>query len=283
MYKKKQPIELDQQINKYDVSISTLKNEIEQLRHQLSVKTHNQHLISNNFLLLFSNNPENTAKDNTSQNKAEKLQKEIFSHFIEENKVIKEIIEDETMIENHNNELKEAKFLISELETNKNKNFEKLKVQTAAVVRLQTQITNLSVKISNKKTALDSLIEKREILVKSIANFLNEPFGDSLNVLYQYQVLLINNLNLDHKKKSNNGILKIKEHQISKLLEQLRIRDEAINLAQEELKKNKMQPLKYDKLKKIEDLKILSVLQLPSIPVNRNFLTNDDGFKNRKI
>jgi len=83
-------------------------------------------------------------------------------------------------------------------------------------------------------------------------------------------------MNLDHKKKSNNGLIKIKEHQISRLLEQLKIRDEAIMLAQVELKKNNIKLLNPNELKKVEDLKIQSVIQLPSIE-NTNF--NNKGNK----
>jgi kinesin family protein 18/19 len=45
---KRNVLDVDYHINKYDEVISNLKNEIENLRHQLAVKTHNSHLMSKN-------------------------------------------------------------------------------------------------------------------------------------------------------------------------------------------------------------------------------------------
>ena len=79
-------------------------------------------------------------------------------------------------------------------------------------------------------------------------------------------------MNLDHKKKSNNGLIKIKEHQISRLLEQLKIRDEAIMLAQVELKKNNINKRRDDILDEMvssnEDdikLRLNSLLELSNL------------------
>ena len=47
LWKKNNIIEIEQGLNKYDEVISTLTNEVEKLKTQLAVKTHNQHLVSN--------------------------------------------------------------------------------------------------------------------------------------------------------------------------------------------------------------------------------------------
>ena len=44
---KRNVLDVDFHINKYDEVISNLKTELEKLRHQLAVKTHNVHLTSN--------------------------------------------------------------------------------------------------------------------------------------------------------------------------------------------------------------------------------------------
>ncbi len=43
-------LDVDYHINKYDEVISNLKNELENLRHKLAVKTHNVHLTSKLYL-----------------------------------------------------------------------------------------------------------------------------------------------------------------------------------------------------------------------------------------
>lgn len=44
---KRNVLDVDYHIGKYDEVISNLKTELETLRHQLAVKTHNSHLLSN--------------------------------------------------------------------------------------------------------------------------------------------------------------------------------------------------------------------------------------------
>jgi len=45
-WKKNNTIEIEHGLNKYDEIISSLTTEVEKLKTQLAVKTHNQHLIS---------------------------------------------------------------------------------------------------------------------------------------------------------------------------------------------------------------------------------------------
>lgn len=47
---KRNTIDVDYHIGKYDELITNLKNEVESLRHQLAVKTHNQQILSKCFL-----------------------------------------------------------------------------------------------------------------------------------------------------------------------------------------------------------------------------------------
>jgi kinesin family protein 18/19 len=44
---KRNVLDVDFHINKYDDIITTLKAEVDDLRHQLAIKTHDQHLQSN--------------------------------------------------------------------------------------------------------------------------------------------------------------------------------------------------------------------------------------------
>jgi kinesin family protein 18/19 len=50
---KRNVLDVDFHMNKYDELISSLKSEVESLRHQLAVKTHNQHLLSKSFYFYF--------------------------------------------------------------------------------------------------------------------------------------------------------------------------------------------------------------------------------------
>lgn len=43
---KRNVLDVDYHLNKYDEMISSLKNEVDELRSQLAVKTHDQHLLS---------------------------------------------------------------------------------------------------------------------------------------------------------------------------------------------------------------------------------------------
>ena len=134
-------VDVEQQINKYDEIISQLNNELEGLRHQLAVKTHNKHL------LLASG-----VNENNMNLKADKLSKEISSHFENEIRIKKEILGIEKNISVIDGQIKDKEFLLYKMINSSNN-----KGNQGIVGR---SVNNNFVKEKEVKTQINKLIEK---------------------------------------------------------------------------------------------------------------------------
>ena len=110
-------------------------------------------------------------------------------------------------------------------------------------------------------------MKKRENFENLINKFGKDKNGSSLTYLYHCFVFEINNLTNEHIRRQNLIILRQKEMKISKLLEQLKIRDEYINTEKKELKKKNIHFVfnEENQIKKIDDLNIDRSFSLPAV------------------
>lgn len=243
-------------INKYDEVISNLTKELESLRNQLAVKIHSQYLLG--------------AQDKaSSQNaKVEKIAKEISAHFQEEIRLKKELIEIERVIDNLNLSLKEKEFLLFKTMNSKNgNNLLKEKEYRSQINKVTEQINLQKGILIAKETKYNETMKKRENFENLINKFGKDKNGSSLTYLYHCFVFEINNLTNEHIRRQNLIILRQKEMKISKLLEQLKIRDEYINTEKKELKKKNIHFVfnEENQIKKIDDLNIDRSFSLPAV------------------
>ena len=243
-------------INKYDEVISNLTKELESLRNQLAVKIHSQYLLG--------------AQDKaSSQNaKVEKIAKEISAHFQEEIRLKKELIEIERVIDNLNLSLKEKEFLLFKtMNSKKGNNLLKEKEYRSQINKVTEQINLQKGILIAKETKYNETMKKRENFENLINKFGKDKNGSSLTYLYHCFVFEINNLTNEHIRRQNLIILRQKEMKISKLLEQLKIRDEYINTEKKELKKKNIHFVfnEENQIKKIEDLSIDRSFSLPAV------------------
>ena len=243
-------------INKYDEVISNLTKELESLRNQLAVKIHSQYLLG--------------AQDKaSSQNaKVEKIAKEISAHFQEEIRLKKELIEIERVIDNLNLSLKEKEFLLFKtMNSKKGNNLLKEKEYRSQINKVTEQINLQKGILIAKETKYNEIMKKRENFENLINKFGKDKNGSSLTYLYHCFVFEINNLTNEHIRRQNLIILRQKEMKISKLLEQLKIRDEYINTEKKELKKKNIHFVfnEENQIKKIDDLNIDRSFSLPAV------------------
>ena len=243
-------------INKYDEVISNLTKELESLRNQLAVKIHSQYLLG--------------AQDKaSSQNaKVEKIAKEISAHFQEEIRLKKELIEIERVIDNLNLSLKEKEFLLFKTMNSKSgNNLLKEKEYRSQINKVTEQINLQKGILIAKETKYNETMKKRENFENLINKFGKDKNGSSLTYLYHCFVFEINNLTNEHIRRQNLIILRQKEMKISKLLEQLKIRDEYINTEKKELKKKNIHFVfnEENQIKKIDDLNIDRSFSLPAV------------------
>ena len=243
-------------INKYDEVISNLTKELESLRNQLAVKIHSQYLLG--------------AQDKaSSQNaKVEKIAKEISAHFQEEIRLKKELIEIERVIDNLNLSLKEKEFLLFKTMNSKNgNNLLKEKEYRSQINKVTEQINLQKGILIATETKYNETMKKRENFENLINKFGKDKNGSSLTYLYHCFVFEINNLTNEHIRRQNLIILRQKEMKISKLLEQLKIRDEYINTEKKELKKKNIHFVfnEENQIKKIDDLNIDRGFSLPAV------------------
>ena len=243
-------------INKYDEVISNLTKELESLRNQLAVKIHSQYLLG--------------AQDKaSSQNaKVEKIAKEISAHFQEEIRLKKELIEIERVIDNLNLSLKEKEFLLFKtMNSKKGNNLLKEKEYRSQINKVTEQINLQKGILIAKETKYNETMKKRENFENLINKFGKDKNGSSLTYLYHCFVFEINNLTNEHIRRQNLIILRQKEMKITKLLEQLKIRDEYINTEKKELKKKNIHFVfnEENQIKKIEDLNIDRSFSLPAV------------------
>jgi kinesin family member 18/19 len=261
----------DYHISKYDEVVNALKSEIEQLKFQLAKKNvdSGSHSADSSFI--------NVSPRNEIIEKIEKVQKEITSHFTEEIKLRKDIIELERKVENNKIEIAEKEYQLYKVLNSQNKEQENIK---KSITQLITENENHSKMINDKYIKQSEIMKNRSAHQRSITNITQEnPSGGKILMqTYQYYSTLLDNMTLEHRKNVNLSEMKRKEFQINKLLDQIKARDEVILNANNEIKKKKIS-FKYnsEKLKSLEEID-LEPLRLPVIVNNsQNFVPSREN------
>ena len=293
-------VEHDSQVNKYDEIISNLTSELEGLRQQLAVKTHNKHLL-----------PKKELSSPNIQyneiNKIEKLSKEINSHFNEEKRYKSEILDIKKNINYLIDTLKDKEFMLYKLENKKGMNkssslmnvlaqnyLRKVpKISTFKEKELKSKIKEINEQILSQKDLLsikenkyNEIASKRPNLEKIIGKFGSEmnlssnidSFNENiqnfnvLQYLYQSYILEIDNMENDYKRKQIMNEMRSKDIKIQKLVQQLKLRDEYINQEKKQLAKKKIRYyFEGEKdIKKLEELNIDRNFSLPIIIQQEN-------------
>ena len=290
----------DSQVNKYDEIISNLTSELELLRQQLAVKTHNKHLLPKKEI----SSPNLQINSNS---KMEKLSKEINSHFNEERRYKTEILEIRRNINNLIANLKDKEFSLYKV-TNRqemSKSFSVRNILAQNYLRkvpktstfkekeLKGQIKALNEQIMSHRELLAIKENKYNEIVARRANIekIIGKYGNSVNInsnsnnykenikdfnalqyLYQSYILEINNMENDFIRKQSLNEIRTKDIKIHKLVEQLKIRDEYINQEKKQLAKKKINyHFEGEKdIKNIEELNIDKNYSLPIIIEDNN-------------
>ncbi len=175
-------------------------------------------------------------------NKQEVLQNRIAEHFQEEMKFCKEVFDDENKLVNLKKDLQEKQYELFQFEKVK-----KLKhgsqPQLTNINKLKVEIDYLSNHIDEKKSIyINEIKVKREDLNAKIKKIIEKDSvsGKNLSLQFEYNCVLIENVTLEHTKKMKLNEMKKKNFQINKLVNQLKLRDEVIEKANAEMKKNKV-------------------------------------------
>ena len=256
----------NKELNSYEDIISSLTAEVESLRHQLAVKTHNQLLLK----------LQDKSKHQQVHSKSEKKLKEIQLHFQDELTLTKELIDIQSVIDTLNSKINDKQFAM--YITERSNMFSQVKELSTQVLQLKEQLNAQSRMLNEKKRMFNELIKRRE----NIENYVNTNKRSNLSSLfcvYNKYVYEIQNLNNEYTRKRSMILLNQQNMKIQKLIEQLSIRDEYITNYNKQLLQMKTE-LKYEEdnnIKPIKDLlteymiKPHNVLSLHMFPQIKTF------------
>lgn len=270
---KKNVIETEYHISKYDEVITALRDEIEVIKGQLAKKSDTSPSGDTSFII----------SNNENVDRIEKVQKDITNHFQEEIKMRKDIIEIERKSEAYKIESAEKEYeLYKNLNTKDSEQIRKF------ISNVNNEIEKKSVIVNEKYSQQAGLINKRLALQKTITQITkeNSSGGKILMHTYQYYSAILDNITLEHRRHVNFGEIKRKDFQINKVVDQIKARDDFIINANNEIRKKKI-AFKYnnDNLKSIEEVE-MEPMRLPVIVNNnlkQNNFINDNRTRNNKI
>ena len=216
--KDKNEADMEYQINKYDEIISNLNNELENLRHNLAVKTHNQHLLRGG----------NDYSNNNVNSKIDKITREITTHFNDEIRMKNEIIDIQKNIDMLIEKYHEKEFLLFKCLNNNNNNITNEKIIRSSLNKINEQINLQKGLLINKENSYNELMKKREYFENVInkisnnnANNNNNNNFNNLQYLYHSFVFEVNNIENEFIRKQNLNQIRQKNMKIQKLVEQL--------------------------------------------------------------
>ena len=229
-------------INKYDKFISNIKEEIvgikKDILKQEGFKDNNERNEINPYV---NNKKEEQIKNENKkeakqENKLDKVYKEMIDHFQLEIKLKKKIIEKENIIEELKNDMAEKEYEI--LHSNEI-NLPPLQKQ---LKEKKEEITDKSNKLLKGYIKQSDLINKRKDFQKVISflsnNTPNNPEYFKIYNMYKYNINLLENMTIEHKKYMNIQESKRKDKKIEGLMEQIDIRDKCIKDVYELIEKN---------------------------------------------
>ena len=267
----------DVRINKYDEFIQNIKEEIVDIKKNiieqdnamgnkseinlLTINTNNNNnpddidLIVDNKNNKVDNNNNNKVDENN--NEYDKICKDMVEHFQNEIKLKRKIIEKENIIEDLKNELNQKEYEI--LHAAKI-NLHYLKKQLQAK---REDIKDKQSKIIKGYIKQNELSIKRKEFQKIISNLANKNPNNSeyykLYNIYKYNINLLDNMTIEHKKYINIQESKRKDKKIEGLMEQLDLRDQFIRNAYYQFEKNEIE-FNY------KNPKLVSSYQLDKMP-----------------
>jgi kinesin family protein 18/19 len=234
-------------ITKYNTIISQLKQEISDLRNQLQAKQ------SAGVPKKFS---------------IENYQIEVNNHFKQEANVRKAIYESEQSID----ELSYRLFSRTQEynEAIRRNEEEKAKTIRNELENIRDKTNELSMQVENMRKSLRDLEVKRDEL-KIRFKDAPEPYVNTLELMYQNNLLAITSLEMQRKENHHELMIKKKEMYIKILENQLKLRDGIISKQQDVLQNQHIEPQKellfaYKQLQSLEEL---------SAPVSDSELLSD--------
>jgi len=229
-------------INKYDKFISNIKEEIVEIKKDILKQEGFKDSNERNEINPYVNNKKEeqikneNKKEAKQENKLDKVYKEMIDHFQLEIKLKKKIIEKENIIEELKNDMAEKEYEI--LHSNEI-NLPPLQKQ---LKEKKEEITDKSNKLLKGYIKQSDLINKRKDFQKVISflsnNTPNNPEYFKIYNMYKYNINLLENMTIEHKKYMNIQESKRKDKKIEGLMEQIDIRDKCIKDVYELIEKN---------------------------------------------
>ena len=226
-------VDVKNDIIKEDILIDNIKNKID-IKSDIDNTKEEMAITANNKI----NNNENK-KEIKMENKYDKVYKDMKEHFQSEINLKKKIIEKENNIEKLKDDMA-------------NKEYEILHTKEINLPPLQKQLKEQKNEIENRKNKLikgyikqSELINKRKDFQKVISFLSNNspkhPEYYKIYNEYKYNINLLENMTIEHKKKLNLQESKRKDKKIEGLFEQLDLRDKYIREAYEQIEKNNIE------------------------------------------
>ena len=234
-------------INKYDEIINDIKEEIDEVKNDIIKQDKlleeknkpidlNKSIINNNIKEQINNNNEQKDKKIKSENPFTKIYNDMKEHFKLEIKLKEKIFEKENKIEDLKNDMAE-------------KEYEILHTSDINLPPLQKILNEKKEEITDKNNKLmkgyikqSELMSKRKEFQKVISflsnNTPNHPEYFKIYNNYKYNINLLENMNIEHKRYLHLQESKRKDRKIEGLMEQLDIRDKIIRKAYEQFEKN---------------------------------------------
>lgn len=266
---KKNVVETDYHISKYDEIVNALRSEIDEIKGQLAKKSSEQ--------INSSLNESSFGMNQEIVEKVEKVQKEVTVHFQEELKMRKEIIELERKVENNKIEI-----AAKEYDLYKNLSGKDAEGAKKQISSLNSENEKMQKLVNEKYVKQSELIKKRSNFQKAITQVTKEspPGGKILLNTYLYYSTLLENMTLEHRRNVNFNEMKKKDYQINKLVDQIKHRDNFIENSSNEIRKRKI-PFKYnnENLKSLDEIEI-EPLRLPLIIQKNNLPPGGGNIKN---
>jgi hypothetical protein len=197
----------------------------------------------------------------------EEIMRDISNHFNQEITLRKEILEEEKKIANYQLETSQAENEIYMMNLSSNPTI-KMKEAKAKIVKCGEDIEACQKKLNEKYVTQSSLIKKRVLLQKLIKQYSCLPGGSSLNATYQYFLVLLDNLTLQHRNYINGMVLQGKKLSVDRLEDQIKIRDQALFDLGSKLK-NKKKFLEINKsIQTLQEMDLDPLIELPVLKAN---------------
>ncbi len=152
-----------------------------------------------------------------------------------------------------------------------------------SIKRLSEDIKNQKILMSELSIEYNEFVKKREELKVLVSKYSNEPLGQTLNIAFQNYLIELENLQLEQKKIINIKTLKSKEIKVSKLIDQLKLRDQLIEKIRNELNKKGIKLKPDENLKTLENLNIEDRSFYQMVPSNQQVVSNPQNSSSKKI